>query len=88
MFTLIPVDLFRFSSCDTTTCSSFVIWQSNSNISVPIVTALKNTKKNNDILKHKQTLKLRTLDEKDQSDIKIAENPIILKFLKTIIYYE
>lgn len=40
-----PVDLFRFSSCDTTTCSSFVRWQSSSNMSVPILTALQQESK-------------------------------------------
>lgn len=32
--------LRRLASCDTTTCSSFVRWQSNSNMSVPRFTAL------------------------------------------------
>lgn len=41
MLTSTPVDLFRFSSWDTTTCSSFVRWQSSSNMSVPILTALE-----------------------------------------------
>lgn len=41
MLTSTPVDLFRFSSWDTTTCSSFVRWQSSSNMSVPKLTALQ-----------------------------------------------
>lgn len=41
ILTSTPVDLFRFSSWDTTTCSSFVRWQSSSNMSVPILTALE-----------------------------------------------
>lgn len=41
MLTSTPVDLFRFSSWDTTTCSSFVRWQSSSSMSVPKLTALE-----------------------------------------------
>lgn len=35
-----PVDLRKLASCETTTCSSLVRWQSNSSMSVPRSTAL------------------------------------------------
>lgn len=36
-----PVDLRKLASCETTTCSSLVRWQSNSSMSVPRSTALR-----------------------------------------------
>lgn len=36
-----PVHLCKLASCETTTCSSLVKWQSNSSMSVPTSTALR-----------------------------------------------
>lgn len=40
----VPVHLCKLASCETTTCSSLVRWQSSSSMSVPRSTALKKAK--------------------------------------------
>ena len=46
IFALMPVALFKLASCETTTCSSFVRWQSSSSMSVPRSTALHEPTRN------------------------------------------
>lgn len=62
-----PVDLRKLASCETTTCSSLVRWQSNSSMSVPRSTALREpTNRRHVVLYHCSTRGQRGYDKGKQ----------------------